>query len=93
MPLHFITQLTTKNKTMNGDSQKRMAAAMVSHPPCSSAVKESDSLGLMGVAHTPEEAKEIKRRVESVGLWRDVEICDGLDELADYAINHRKKKE
>lgn len=55
--------------------------------------KESHSPGLMGVAHTPEEAKEIKRRVESVGLWRDVEICDGLDELADYAIRHRNKKE
>ena len=55
--------------------------------------KESDSLGLMGVAHTPEEAKEIKRRVESVGLWRDVEICDGLDELANYAIKHREKRE
>ena len=55
--------------------------------------KASDSVGLMGVAHTPEEAKEIKRRVEAVGLWGDVEICDGLDELADYAIKYRKKKE
>lgn len=55
--------------------------------------KESDSLGLMGVAHTPEEAQEIKRRVESVGLWRDVEICDGLNELADYAMKHRKERE
>jgi hypothetical protein len=27
--------------------------------------------GGMGVAYTPEEAKGIKRRVESVGLWRD----------------------
>lgn len=31
-----ITQFTIKNKTMNGDSQKRIAAMMVSHPPCSS---------------------------------------------------------
>jgi hypothetical protein len=29
------TQLTTKNKAMNGDNQNRMAARMVSHPPCS----------------------------------------------------------
>jgi hypothetical protein len=55
--------------------------------------KESDSPGLMGVAHTHEEAAEIKRRVESVGLWKDVEICDGIDELADYALKHREKKE
>jgi len=55
--------------------------------------KDSDSLGLMGVAHTSEEAKEIKRRVELAGLWRDVEICDGLDELTDYVMRHRKKKE
>ena len=54
--------------------------------------KESDSLGLMGVAHTPEEAKEIKRSVESAGFWRDVEICDGLDEVVDYTIKHRKTK-
>ena len=55
--------------------------------------KGSDSPGLMGVAHTPEEAKEIKRRVESAGSWREVEICDGLDQLADYATKHRKTKE
>jgi len=55
--------------------------------------KDSDSLGLMGVAHTSEEAKEIKRRVELAGLWRDVEICDGLDELTDYVMRHTKKKE
>lgn len=55
--------------------------------------KDSDSLGLMGVAHTSEEAKEIKRRVELAGLWRDVEICDGLDELTDYGMKHRKKKQ
>src|ERR1019366_3008269 len=29
--LHRTTQFTTTNKTMNGDSQKRMAATMVSH--------------------------------------------------------------
>jgi hypothetical protein len=54
--------------------------------------KESGSLGLMGVAHTPEEANEIRRRVELAGLWRDIEVCDGLDELADYAMKHRTKR-
>jgi len=55
--------------------------------------KDSDSPGLMGIAHTAEEANEIKRRVELAGSWRDVEICDGLEELTDYGIRHRKKKE
>jgi hypothetical protein len=30
-----IGRLTTRNATMNGDSQNRAAATMVSHPPCS----------------------------------------------------------
>ena len=34
--LFRICQFTIKNKTMSGDSQKRMAAMIVSHPPCSS---------------------------------------------------------
>ena len=55
--------------------------------------KETNTLGLMGVAHTQEEAKEIKNRVEKAGLWRDVEILDGLEGIAEYTKKHGRKNE
>jgi hypothetical protein len=53
--------------------------------------KETNTLGLMGVAHTQEEAKDIKDRVERAGLWRDVEVLDGLEGIAEYTEKHGKK--
>ena len=44
----------------------------------------------MGVAHTKEEAKEIRDKVKRAGLWRDVEILDGLKGIAKYAKKHEK---
>lgn len=53
--------------------------------------KETNTLGLMGVAHTQEEAKDIKDRVERAGLWRDVQVLDGLEGIAEYTKKHGKK--
>jgi len=53
--------------------------------------KQTNTLGLMGVAHTKEEANEIKNRVEKGGLWRDVEVLDGLEGIAEYTKKHAKK--
>jgi hypothetical protein len=61
----------------------------------SAAIESSQRTFNLGVKRTRKtrRTEEIKRRVELAGLWRDVEICDGLDELTDYGMKHRKKKE
>lgn len=66
--LHRITQFTIKNKMIKGDSQKRIAATMVSHPPCSSTANIGLFYEVRRLNPTPRPAATCSRREYHRGL-------------------------